>query len=67
MKILKWIAYVFAGIGAILVLIAIISALTLKHKIQAVYIASYLLAGNSFLLITAIILIFILLNQKMKA
>jgi len=51
MKALKWIAYIPAGIGAILILIGVISALTLKHKLQAIYIASYFLGANSFLLI----------------
>jgi hypothetical protein len=43
MKVLKWIAYISAGIGAILILIGAISALTLKHRLDAIYIASYFL------------------------
>ncbi|MCX6260716.1 MAG: hypothetical protein NTY95_07755 [Bacteroidia bacterium] len=66
MKALKWIAYISAGIGAIFILIGVISALTLKHKLQAIYIASYFLGANSFLLITTVILLFIHLNHHKK-
>ncbi len=66
MKALKWIAYISAGIGGVLILIGVISALTLKHKLQAIYIASYFLGANSFLLITTVILLFIHLNHHMK-
>ena len=59
MKVLKWIAYVLAVTGAILVLAGIISALTNKHNLQYVYTVSYLLVGNSFLLITIVIFLFI--------
>jgi len=52
MKVLKWLAYFSAGTGAILILIGVISALTLKHRLDAIYIASYFLGANSFLLIT---------------
>lgn len=58
MKVLKWLAYFSAGIGAILILIGVISALTLKHRLDAIYIASYFLGANSFLLITTVILLF---------
>jgi hypothetical protein len=66
MKTLKWIAYISAGIGTILILTGVISALTLKHKLQAIYIASYFLGANSFLLITTVILLFIHLYQHKK-
>jgi uncharacterized membrane protein YgdD (TMEM256/DUF423 family) len=66
MKALKWIAYISASIGAIFILIGVISALTLKHKLQAIYIASYFLGANSFLLITTVILLFIHLNHHKK-
>lgn len=66
MKALKWIAYISADIGAILILIGVISALTLKHKLQAIYIACYFLAGNCFLLVTTVILLFIHLDQHKK-
>ena len=66
MKALKWIAYISASIGAIFILIGVISALTLKHKLQAIYIASYFLGANSFLLITIVILLFIHLNHHKK-
>jgi hypothetical protein len=66
MKALKWIAYISAGIGAIFILIGVISALTLKHKLQAIYIVSYFLGANSFLLITTVILLFIHINHHKK-
>jgi hypothetical protein len=66
MKVLKWIAYVSAGIGAILILTGVISALTIKHRLDAIYIASYFLGANSFLLITTVILLFIHLSHHKK-
>jgi hypothetical protein len=63
MKVLKWFAYISAGIGVILILVGVISALTLKHKLQAIYIVSYFLGANSFLLITTVILLFIHINH----
>jgi hypothetical protein len=59
MKVLKWISYILAVTGAILILAGIISALTNKHNLQYVYTVSYLLIGNSFLLITIVIFLFI--------
>jgi hypothetical protein len=66
MKVLKWFAYISAGIGVILILVGVISALTLKHKLQAIYIVSYFLGANSFLLITTVILLFIHINHHKK-
>ncbi len=66
MKVLKWISYISAGIGAILILIGVISALTLKHRLDAIYIASYFLGANSFLLITTVIFLFIHLDHHKK-
>jgi hypothetical protein len=66
MKVLKWIAYVFAAVGAILILTGIISGLTNKHNLQYVYTASYFLAGNSFLLIAIAIFFYLHLDQHKK-
>jgi len=66
MKILKWIAYVLAVLGAVLILIGIVTALTNKHILQYGYTASYFLVGNSFLLITLVIFHFIHLDQHKK-
>jgi hypothetical protein len=66
MKVLKWLAYFSAGTGAILILIGVISVLTLKHRLDAIYIASYFLGANSFLLITTVILLFIHLSHHKK-
>ena len=66
MKVLKWIAYISGGVGVILILIGVISVLTLKHRLDAIYIASYFLGANSFLLITIVIFNFIHLNHHKK-
>jgi hypothetical protein len=66
MKALKRIAYISAGIGAILILIGVIATLTLTHRLQAIYIASYFLGANSFLLVTTVILLFIHTNYHEK-
>jgi hypothetical protein len=66
MKALKWIAYISAGIGAILTLTGIFSAITLKHRLDALYIVSYFLGANCFLLITTVILLFVHTNQHHK-
>ena len=66
MKVLKWIAYIIAVIGALLILTGIISGLTNKHNLQYVYTASYFLAGNSFLLISIVIFFFIHLDHHDK-
>jgi hypothetical protein len=66
MKGLKQIAFIFAGIGAILLLLGVFSAITLKHKLDAIYIASYFLGANSFLLMTTVILLFVHLKDHKK-
>jgi hypothetical protein len=66
MKTLKWIAYFSAVSGAILFLVGVFSAITLKHKLEAIYIVSYFLGANSFLLITTVILLFIHINNHKK-
>jgi len=66
MKALKWIAYISGGVGVILILIGVISVLTLKHRLDAIYIASYFLGANSFLLITIVIFNFIHLDHHKK-
>jgi hypothetical protein len=66
MKVLKLIAYFFAVIGAILILTGIVTVLTNKHNLQYLYTASYFLAGNSFLIMTIVIFLFIHLDQHKK-
>ena len=63
MKVLKWIAYISAGIGAILISVGVFAALTLEHRLDAIYIASYFLGANSFFLVTTVILLFIHIHQ----
>jgi hypothetical protein len=66
MKTLKWIGYISAVIGGMLFLIGAISLITLRHKLQAVYVATYFLGANSFLLVTITIFLFIYINQNKK-
>lgn len=66
MKVLKWLAFFSAGIGAVLMLIGVVSTLTLRNILDAIYIASYFLGANSFLLITTVILLFIHLRDHRK-
>ena len=66
MKVLRWTAYIFAAIGAILILTGIISAVTNTRNLQYVLTASYFLLGNSFLLITIVIFLYIHLDQHKK-
>jgi FtsH-binding integral membrane protein len=66
MKVLKWIAYISTVIGLILISFGVISVLTLKHRLDAIYIASYFLGANSFLLITTVIFLFIHLDHHKK-
>jgi len=66
MKVIKGIAYISACIGVILILIGVFSVLTLKHRLDAIYIASYFLGANSFLLITTVIFLFIHMDRHRK-
>lgn len=66
MKVLKWIAYSSGVLGALLILTGIGSVITNKHNLQYVYTASYFLAGNSFLLITIVLFLYIHLDQHKK-
>jgi len=66
MKVLKWIAYFFAAIGAILILTGLISAINNTRNLQYVLTASYFLLGNSFLLIAIVIFHFIHLDKHKK-
>ena len=66
MKVLKWIAYSSGVLGALLILTGIGSVITNKHNLQYVYTASYFLAGNSFLLITIVLFLFIHTDQHKK-
>jgi hypothetical protein len=66
MKVLRWIAYILAVIGVILILTGMVSGLTNKHNLQYIYTASLFLVGNSFLIITIAIFLFIHLDQHKK-
>jgi hypothetical protein len=59
MKALKWIAYVSAGIGLILVILGSLSALFHLQLLQVRFLSSYFEAGSSFFLIVVIILLYI--------
>jgi hypothetical protein len=66
MKALKWIAYISADIGLLLVILGAISALAHVHILQVRYIASYFEAANSFFLITIVIFLYLHLGQHKK-
>jgi hypothetical protein len=66
MKILKWLSYFFGVLGVLLILTGIGTVITNKHNLQYVYTASYFLAGNSFLLITIALYLFIHQDQHKK-
>ena len=66
MKILTWIAYITAILGAIFILAGLYTGITNKHNLEYIYTASYLLTGNSFLLVTIVIFHFIHLDKHKK-
>lgn len=64
MKTLKWIAYLTAGIGLLLVILGSISAVFHLQLLQVRYMASYFQAANSFFLIAIVIFLLIFLRQN---
>jgi hypothetical protein len=66
MKVMKWIAYTFAAIGAMLIITGIISGVTNNRNLEYVVTASYFLAGNSFLLLSIVGFFFIHLEYHKK-
>ena len=59
MKTLKWIAYLTAGVGLMLVIMGSVSAVFHLHMFQVNYIASYFEAASSFFMLTVVILLYI--------
>ena len=66
MKTLKWIAWISAGFGVVLLLLATISIVA-GHSIGAQNIPSFFHAANSFFLLTIVLFLFIHLDQHKKA
>lgn len=66
MKTLKWIAYISAVIGLLLVTLGSVSAVFHLHMLQVNYISSYFQGANSFFLITVIIFLYIYLAGDKK-
>ena len=62
MKTLKWIAYIAAVIGLLLVVLGSVSAVFHIRLLQVNYMSSYFQGANSFFLITVIIFLYILLE-----
>ena len=59
MKTLKWIAYIAAVIGLLLVVLGSVSAVFHIRLLQVNYMSSYFQGANSFFLITVIIFLYI--------
>jgi hypothetical protein len=66
MKALKWLAYISAGIGLLLVIVGAVSAVFHLQLLQVRFLASYFEAANSFFLITIVILFYIHLYRNKK-
>ena len=66
MKTLKWIAYISAAIGLLLVALGSVSAVFHLRLLQVNYISSYFRGANSFFLITVIIFLYIYLAGDKK-
>ena len=66
MKALKWIAYLSAGIGLILVILGSISAFFHIQILQVRYLSSYFEAASSFFLIPVVILLYIHIIAEKK-
>jgi hypothetical protein len=65
MKALKWIAYISADIGAIMLLLAAISIIA-RRAIIVENIINYFHAANTFFLLTILIFLYIHLDQHKK-
>jgi hypothetical protein len=65
MKALKWIAYISADIGAIMILLAAIRLIFHIH-IFGEHIINFFQAANSFFLMTIVIFLYIHLDQHKK-
>jgi len=65
MKALKWIAYISADIGAIMLLLAAISLIA-GRAIIVENIINYFHAANTFFLMTIVIFLYIKLEQPKK-
>lgn len=66
MKTLKWIAYISAVIGLLLVALGSVSAVFHIRLLQVNYMSSYFQGANSFFLITIIIFLSIYLMGNKK-
>jgi hypothetical protein len=66
MKTLKWLAYVSAGIGLLLVILGSVAAVFHLHILQVRYMTSYFQGANSFFLMAVVILLYILIGRKTK-
>jgi len=66
MKTLKWIAYISAVIGLLLVALGSVSAVFHIRLLQVNYMSSYFQGANSFFLITVIIFLYMYLAENKK-
>jgi hypothetical protein len=65
MKVLKWIAYISADIGVIMLVLAAISIIA-RRAIFVENIVNYFHAANTFFLLTILIFLYIHLDQHKK-
>jgi hypothetical protein len=65
MKVLKWIAYISADIGLVMLLLAAISIIA-RRAIFVENIVNYFHAANTFFLLTIVIFLYIHLDQHKK-
>jgi hypothetical protein len=59
MKVLNWIAWISAGIGVLLILLAGISTLTKSVLLGVVHTVNYFHAANSFFLLAIALFVFL--------
>ena len=63
MKALKWLAYISAGIGLLLVILGSVAAVFHLHILQVRYMTSYFQGANSFFLIAIVVFLYILVSR----
>jgi hypothetical protein len=66
MKLLKWVAYVSAGIGMLLVILGSIAVVFHVHILQVRYMTSYFQGANSFFLLAVVVFLYILVCGNKK-
>jgi len=63
MKTIKWLAYISASIGLLLVILGTVAAVFHLHILQVRYMTSYFQGANSFFLIAIVVFLYILVSR----